>query len=440
VRWSLLLAAGCIAEPSPGVELKGRHVTVHADPAIPICAPAVALADRYVEDIATALGIAPHPIDYYLIDGDTGCGFGQYVGASCTRGRTVYANAWIHYHELVHAVDDTYPPALFVEGLAEALSIPSQDARKVELDRAHAQLDFDSPTFRARIPWQEYKVAGDFMRFLVERYGGARYHVFARSVLGLSDPISTRRAFVAAFDAQLDDEVAAWRAYSPASSPLHVPVDDVGCLSPIAPVAADTWRDDAVAADGCESGKTEHGTVYTQPSARAGFEVTTPGVYLVEATTDRGDQRGKLRSCAADVDYEYRASGSSRRFMAVPLVAGRHAIDLVEGTRAWSVARLGAIGETCDTAAIFAPPAGERWYLDLRGAPATWLRVADTRRLYGFSDAASDARMCWGPCDELHCESIVGGATVDPRGEPLHVVLGTGVTPTTANVIVRTTD
>src|SRR5262249_43004911 len=160
----------------------------------------------------------------------------------CTFNTTVYANAWIQFHELVHAVDNTHPPALFVEGIAETLSKPSSDARNVDLDRANTRLDFDSSRFRAGVPWEEYRVAADFVRFLVERYGAVRYHEFARSVLGLSDPSSVARAFVNTFEVQLDEEIAAWRNYSPANSPLRVPIDLVECHAPIPPVAADTWR------------------------------------------------------------------------------------------------------------------------------------------------------------------------------------------------------
>src|SRR5690606_1552715 len=102
----------------------------------------------------------------------TGCGYGQYTGASCTMGSTVYSNAWIHYHELVHAVDNSHPPAVFAEGVAEALTTPLSAARNSTLARATAEIDFDSPAFRAGIPSDEYAIAGDFVRFVLEKFGG----------------------------------------------------------------------------------------------------------------------------------------------------------------------------------------------------------------------------------------------------------------------------
>lgn len=436
----LLLLPACIPEPSGGVELRGRHVIVHADPAIPVCPSAIALADQFVEDTAAMLGVEPQPIDYYLIDGDTGCGYGQYVGSSCTLGKTVYANAWIHYHELVHAVDDSHPPALFVEGLAEALSKPSRQARRLELDRATVQLDLDSSTFRTGVPWQEYEIAGDFVRFVIERYGGGRYRAFASAVLGLSDPISTRRAFARAFGDSLDEVIAAWRASTPGASVMRVPVDDVDCQAPIAPIAADTWGMSTVPADGCATGTTPNGTSYLQPTGRYGFDVTTPGVYVVEAETDGGEQRGTVRSCVAEQEYEYRAEGDASRYMAVPLVSGRHAIDLAPGARSWSVARLGAIGLSCETAATFTPPQREPWQLDVRGAAGMWLRIAysGTRTVYGSADTATAARACWGGCANLQCASIAQGAALaDLGGQPLYIVLGATATPATT-VVVKT--
>src|SRR5262249_50194715 len=159
---------------------------------------------------------------------------------------------------------------------------------------------------------------------------------------GLSDPVTTRRAFANAFGAQLEDAIEAWRTYSAATSKLLVPIDMVDCGAPMSPVAADRWRVDDVVPDGCQSGVTPQGTSYSQPTGRYGFEVTRPGLYVVEMAAERGDEKGTLRSCVLETSYDYRASKTTRRFMLVPLVGGRHAIDVARGTRSWSVTRLGA--------------------------------------------------------------------------------------------------
>ncbi|MDB4957399.1 MAG: hypothetical protein JWO36_4968 [Myxococcales bacterium] len=428
MRWSLCLLVGCLPDTPGGVEVRGRHITVHVDPAIPICADALAVADRYVEDIADLFGVQVQPIDYYIMEGPTGCGYGKYANANCTINRTVYANTWIHFHELVHAVDDTRPPALFVEGIAEALRKRSREARAEDISRADAQLDLDSSSFRGGVPAEEYLVSGDFVRFVVERFGGRRYHSFAGSVTSLDDHLSTRIAFKRAFGVSLDSVIADWRVANPATSTATVPADLTDCHDPIAPVGPETWRVDEVVPDGCQSGMSAGGAGYEQQTGRYGFEVTDPGLFVVEVST-RGDQQGVVLSCPVNVQFDYRTSATVRRFTTMPLLAGRHAITVVDGAHAWSVSRIGAVGETCDTAPVFAAPDSEPWELDTRGSPATWIRIAyaGPRALYGWGTDAG-ARVCWGACGDLHCQPIGTGARVEyPAGQALYLVRGVGV-------------
>src|SRR5690606_20432095 len=159
----------------------------------------------------------------------------------------------------------------------------------------------------------------------------------ARSVVSLSDPVSLRRQFHHVFGVTLDEVVAKWRVSNPADAVLTVPADWIDCQDPIAPVAPDTWRVDDVEPDGCMTGTTERGAIYSQPSGRYGFEVTTPGMFAVEASGSRDNQHGLVRSCVEDARLEYRSSGTTRRFTAVALRAGRHAIEMADGTRTWSV-------------------------------------------------------------------------------------------------------
>jgi hypothetical protein len=420
-----------------GIEFHGRHITVHAAPAIPVCEPAIAAADRFIEDTASALGIEPPAVEYYLLDGPTGCGDGKYAAASCTVDGTVFANAWIHFHELVHAVDDSSPPAVFAEGLAEALSIPSNVAELFVIDRAHAVLDLESTTFRAGDPNAGYSAGGDFVRYLLARFGAPRYRSFARSLLTLSDSLSTRAAFISVFGVSLDDVVRDWRAMASMPPGFVAPADHVQCVDTVAPVAPDVWQGD-VTHDDCRSGITGGGTGYTQHTDRRGFETTTPGLFTVEVSGSRGEQQGRLRSCAAEVVYDYRTAASWRRFTAMSLPAGRHAIELVADATSWQVNRIGDAGQSCETATTFVAPRGEAWELDIRGAPRSWIRIDHdgSRSLYGSAGGATATRACWGPCAAQTCTSIVYGDRIDrsPR-EPLYIVLGATSSPTTAVIV-----
>jgi hypothetical protein len=433
MRWSLVAVAACMPEIDDAVVVRGRHVTVHADPAIPVCAEAVAVADRFVEDTAAMLGVAPRPIDYYLYDGPTGCDSGQYVDSSCVLDRTVYANQWIHFHELVHAVDDTHPPALFVEGIAEALSIRSEAARATTLSREDAQLVLESPRFRASEPHANYLIAGDFVRYLIERYGVTRYRALARALGSLADAITIRQTFARVYPVSLDEVIAGWRATSPTASTLVVPVDLVTCADPIAPIAPETWEIRDPGTSGCRSGVTSGGTVYVQHPRRHGFEVTEPGVFVVTLADDAG-RKAIVRACSGVEHQTPIATG----FTALVLGAGRHAIDVAEGTTAVRVARLGAEATACETAPAFAPGV-DAWTLELRGGPGTWLRIdyAGSRELVG--SAAAPTRACRS-CALEDCRWFAAETPLDHApGRPLYLQLG-GADPASRAVFVGTVD
>jgi hypothetical protein len=423
VRLALCLLAGCLPELDDAVVVRGRHVTVYADPAIPVCERAVADADRFIEDSSAMLGIPPRPIDYYLFDGPTHCGLGRTTNVSCVINGTVYANVWIHFHELVHAVDDTYPPALFVEGFAEALSIPSEAARRDAAPRANARLDLETTAFRAGPPAENYRVAGDFVRYLLEQFGAVRYRAFASSLLSLSDLITIRRVFEQVYGVSLADVIARWRVTDPGSSTLIVPVDVTECHDPISPVGPETWAIEDIVPDACTSGRTANGTPYVQPHRRYGFEVTEPGLFAIHVAGGEGGSA--VRSCVDHTVHEHASSADSMRFLTLPLHAGRHAIELGEEVQAWRVARLGEVGETCETAPTFTAPASDVWQLEFRGRPTTWIRIAyDGARAFSVSATVhSPVFVCTGECDDQRCRPLQSRAALEPRPGPLYIKL-----------------
>ncbi|HVK85618.1 MAG TPA: hypothetical protein VM513_15970 [Kofleriaceae bacterium] len=426
---SLCLLAGCLPklDIDDAVVVEGKHITLYADPAIPVCEASMTAADRFVEDTAAMLGIDPPRIDYYLFDGETGCGLGQYAFASCAVNGAVFANHWIHFHELVHAVDDSHPPALFVEGLAEALSLASDDARTPAVPRDAAVVAVDSSSFRAGDPWERYSVAGDFVRYVVERFGPQRYREFARSVSSLADPITIRRQFQAILGAGLDQVIADWRAADPAASRMIVPVDLAACGAPTEPVAPDRWAGDGREFDGCTSGLTANQTTYTQPATRFGFEVTTPGLYELRVDGSGDGEHGRVWSCeSSSSSREYTVSSARMtRAAIVPLAAGRHAIDTVAPDSPWSVTRIGAIGSTCDSAPTVTAPQRDAWELAITAPPWTWVRIEHDGLHALRGTGSATGRVCTGPCGALRCQPLVSTLPLARHeGEPMLVQLG----------------
>jgi hypothetical protein len=443
VRWlSLLLFAGCLPElEDEAVVTKGKYVTVHATETVPVCEDAITVADRFVEDASAMLGVSPPQIDYYIFDGPTGCGYGQLAMASCATYGTVYANHWIHFHELVHAVDESHPPALFAEGLAEALSIPSPTARN-QPDRADAYVAIESFDFRTGNVAEHYRVAGDFVRYIVERFGPAKYRELSLSMMSLADALTIHSTFKAIMGVTLEETIADFRRTAPAASRLAVPVDLADCHDPIPPTDRDTWEFRDITENGCTSGMTENGTTYWQHMRRFGFEITNAGMYQIEVSASGDPKRGRMWSCAAGEVYEYASSRQARNLAVMPLIKGRHAIEALEDTTGFRITRLGHIGDKCERATHVNVPSGERWQLEVSGAPQTWVQIDNPgpSPLLGTVRTEAPAVACTGPCNALRCQQL--GTTVPlayGSNEPLLIRFG-GTGQTLQRVVVETGD
>ncbi len=424
MRWALsLLVAGCVPELGDAVVVQGRHVTVHADPAIPICNEAVAVADRFVEDVAALIGVQPPAIDYYLFDGETGCGTNQYAMASCEINGDVYANAWIHFHELAHAVDNTHPPALFVEGFAEAMSWSAKTARAQLPPPADVRLPLESTEFRAGDLHLHYRLGGSFVRYLLERFGMARYHTFARGLVSLSDRITIARAFEQVYEMPLDDVIASWRETDPSTSQMTLPIDLVECGDPLPPDSPDTWLRDKLPPSGCVSGQTKNGTVYTQHARRYGFEVSEPGLFAIQLAT-AGTSGAALWSCVDGTRYAYTTVANMTPFEIRPLAAGRYALEVFDGVQGWRISRLGERARSCDAAPAFHAPNGD-WRIDLHGQRGTWVRIDQDEARQLFVSPKKPVRICTGDCSSQHCRELTTYTTLEHVHErALYLELG----------------
>lgn len=438
VRWALLSLAACVPELGDAVVIQGRHVTVHAAPTVPVCEEAVAIADRFVEDLAESLGVRPPAIAYYLFDGETGCGTNQYAMSSCEINGDVYANAWIHFHELAHAVDTTHPPALFVEGFAEAMSWPASVARAQTPPPADVPLPLESIEFRAGELHRNYRLGGAFVRYLLERFGIPRYRTFARSLVSLADRLTIERAFARVYGVPLDEVVASWRAADPAASSLRLPIDLVECGDPIEPIGPDTWGMAQLPPSTCKSGQTARGTVYSQPVHRYGFEVREPGVFVIELSSSTSSG-GALWSCVNSTRTTFTTMPYPAPYTLRLLPAGRHALELFDGIDGWRVSRIGGLAMACATAPAFEAPPGP-WRLDLHGPRNMWVRIDGSRARRLFLSPRTPVRVCTGGCGPHDCQTVTDYTILeDTTGGPIFIELR-GEDPTGPSAVVGSAD
>lgn len=210
-----MLAAVCAGCGLPDVTDPGVHVEVAADPGLRLCGGTVAHMDAFMAAVAGEFGFAAPTGDdrvtYYWLDTE------DYYARSdcpvpsqgCARGTTAYSYVAPLNHELVHTLADRYgrAPPFFGEGLATAYQglglADAWDAGPGAVGR----------TLEARASSEvDYRVAGAFVRHLVERHG-------VRDVLRVIDDLPRRvdaarvdRSFREILGASLADSVAGFEA------------------------------------------------------------------------------------------------------------------------------------------------------------------------------------------------------------------------------------
>lgn len=184
MRWAVVLAVavGCNL---PEVQQVGAHVQIAADPGLAMCGDGLGHMDRFVELLAEELGrAAPTGHEritfYYLREGDfAGRTICTRELGGCAVGGDVFMTMMPADHELVHALtwEDGVSAVFLLEGLAFAY-----EGLEVDFEYADQELyltDRISDAIEAReggwLPGDHYPLAGAFVAFLIERYGGAAF-------------------------------------------------------------------------------------------------------------------------------------------------------------------------------------------------------------------------------------------------------------------------
>lgn len=410
------------------VVTRGRHVELHADPRLPICAESIDHVDDFIEATADLLGVPAPDVTYYLYDGAVeGCrilaGDGEVF--DCASGTTVYAALWPHYHEIVHTIARPWgrPPAFLVEGLAEGLGTAYPQLTPAQ--RATAELSLDSVDFYATNVAQHYEAAADFSIYLLRRFGAAKLRALSTSLLYLTDSITLRRRFEDITGNTLDTVIAAWRTSDPLAGPLQ-PLDAARCNAPPADSAADGWQahdSDTCAVDLVGPSRVVHATTFRS------FDVATPALYMFDASTDASIERGyDIAGCESPDLQPFIDNPGAGRYDLFPLAAGRHSIEVAMYRplvppdpidSRWQLASLGPLGATCETAPLFRAPAASG-SVSLDSTPSaswgidgtqfvTWLAIAGATSIDNVSAIGVTGRVCNGPCAALaSCEMLDG--------------------------------
>ncbi|PCC75660.1 hypothetical protein SAMN02745121_00200 [Nannocystis exedens] len=216
VRRLALLAVLAACDRLPEPSLEGEHVRIGASPGLEPCAGNLAHMDLFVARLAAEMGVtAPTGDDrftfYWLTPDD-------FVDLSpcprevtaCTVFDTIYSNAAMLDHELVHLfAHDT--SAFFAEGFAvayEGLGGGVHDERATRITRRDVWPSLLS------VLWigVDYDDAGAFVAYLLDRHGLAEFQAALPHFPLLASRAGIDRVFRDRFGVSLADSVAEFTA------------------------------------------------------------------------------------------------------------------------------------------------------------------------------------------------------------------------------------
>jgi hypothetical protein len=417
-----IAVAGCSSDASPSrpeVTLEGTAVRLVYHPDWPPCAGTLKRLDETAQRQSRALGLAvPGKITYRFErrPEDTPCGLGP-GGGGCSQGSsTVWATLPELSHEMVHAIVipdmGSFSVSFFDEGLAVALGGP-------DLADTAAYATPDATLFGAAPLAQNlYATAGDFVSFLLTRYGTDKMRELLPSVKrgtpAADVDAALARVYGKGFRALVDERTSSGLVFG--DSRLGVPECGLGLTEPAPPSAIGFHEDVAVTCSADAIGVAD-------PDIGAAWQYTTvdvpdDGVYRL-STRATADGSVTFRHCVAGEDVVFdtvpvTAAATPVRGRSVvvhaALRAGRHSFRVRGSARDTTTFSLAldrtptsptcADGETLDPSLdgiYVAPRAGA-------GDVAASFRVAEARRATAVLDGAT-LRICTSGCNSS-CTSL----------------------------------
>jgi hypothetical protein len=232
-----VLPLGCKPE-LPSLDYHGERVKVGSDRVDQVCEGTLSRLDREVEQIEARLDlpIQNSRLDVYVVDSATAeahCGYAGSCAILQRRGAPFLVMDERNFersiaHELVHArLAAITSAALFDEGIAEAVSVPScpRSAPTVELSEILAAKE-GVDLFAVM---GSYYVAEELVAWLLEEFGPDEVLNLMRSVNESSSPSTIRAKYLEHFDRELEaDFLAHFRTQADLDA---LPPEHFGCLA-----------------------------------------------------------------------------------------------------------------------------------------------------------------------------------------------------------------
>lgn len=263
---------------------EGENLEVWASEGLSPCGGTYPYLDAWLTGFREHLGGSARPQHqiYYWLDAE------DYEETTCPQpsdgcalwGRNrVYSRQIPCEHELVHAELDTMKSSsIFTEGVAELFGSNGSltgDPRSYPLDDLLGQHD--------RIPYEGYRTAGRFSRYLTETYGLEQFLDVVRASPRGGGRLEIAQTFASVLDEDLDEIVADFETYAPCST-VAWRYFDYECLTmPTTPwVSPDLWEVSLDVHCDEEAIGPRNGHFWT---LRA-FDVAEPGEYRITGSTD----------------------------------------------------------------------------------------------------------------------------------------------------------
>jgi len=365
------------------VVFEGRHIELHADPSIPVCRSSVDSEDVYVEAVARLLDLPVPDVRYFLYTSDVSVCSVDKFAADCTSGTDIYASLWPHEHELVHAAAAPLgrAPAFLAEGLAQGMT---SETMLDPDERLHSVPVLDSIAFFAGDAPQHYRVASDFTRYLVKRFGIEPFVTLYRSSLFFDDAITIQQQFQHVMGVPIDSVIADWQTAPGVDADHAFPTAISRCLLPPTPPTAPNLWSGTEPVD-CIGDFYPRSELLQQN--RHTIDVDAPGLLSLQVTSP-ADARLPVyfNDCGGDDPELYQLIDNGRASLSLASVLpGRHALQMfqmstsfdVTRSAQWTIANHGPIGSTCDTATPITVPDPMVFSVEWDDTPGRWTLVQD---------------------------------------------------------------